>query len=258
MFEQITDSQSGGRRRWTTLAALAGQVALIALLIVIPVFSVQQLPLEAVNTILIAPPPPPPPPPPPAPAAATAPHVAHVAPKHFDAHELFAPKVVPKTIAAVPDLPQAPAEAAAVGGVTGGIAGGVMGGTIGGVLGGVLGGVPSSVPAPPPPPPAPPAAPATPKLIRVGGNVQAAKVISAPTPAYPVLAKEAHVGGVVALDAVIGTDGHIENLKVISGSPLLIEAAMKAVKQWTYKPTILNGQPIKIETQILVTFQLNS
>lgn len=133
------------------------------------------------------------------------------------------------------------------------------GGQIGGVLGGVLGGVPSVAPPPPPPPPqtvdTPPAA-AAPKLLRVGGQVEAARVISAPPPTYPVLAKEARVGGVVTLDAVIGADGHIENLKLISGPPLLVEAAMNAVKQWTYRPTILNGQPFKVETQILVNFSL--
>ena len=82
-------------------------------------------------------------------------------------------------------------------------------------------------------------------------------MISDPSPVYPVLTKEAHVGGVVVLDAIIGTNGHIENLKVVSGSPLLINAAMDAVKQWTYHPTILNGQPFKVETQVLVNFQLS-
>ena len=81
-------------------------------------------------------------------------------------------------------------------------------------------------------------------------------MISAPAPVYPVLAKDARVGGVVKLDAVIGQNGHIEDLKVLSGPPLLIDAAMDAVKQWTYHPTILNGVPIKVQTQILVTFQL--
>jgi protein TonB len=64
-------------------------------------------------------------------------------------------------------------------------------------------------------------------------------------------------GGVVQLDAIIGADGHIENLKVVSGPPLLIEAAMNAVKQWTYKPTILNRQPFKVETLISVNFSLS-
>ena len=93
-------------------------------------------------------------------------------------------------------------------------------------------------------------------MIRVGGQVEAAKVISAPPPVYPVLAKDARVGGTVQLDATIGEDGHIENLRVLSGSPLLINAAVDAVKQWTYRPTILNGKPVKVQTQIIVNFQL--
>jgi protein TonB len=93
-------------------------------------------------------------------------------------------------------------------------------------------------------------------VIRVGGQVEAAMVISAPPPVYPVLAKDARVGGTVQLDATIGEDGHIENLKVLSGPPLLINAAVDAVKQWTYRPTILNGKPVKVETQIRVNFEL--
>jgi len=256
MFEEVMLSEPRGRKRWMMLGALAGQIALIGAAVVIPMLTVEQLPLEALNTVLVAPPPPPPPPPP-APAA-TAPRPAHVAIPHFDANQLTAPKTVPKTVAVLPDLPQAPAEASALAGVEGGVPGGQIGGTVGGVLGGVMGGVPSLAPPPPPPPAAQPApAPATPKLLRVGGQVEAAKVISAPPPVYPVLAKDAHIGGVVTLDAIIGVDGHIENLKVLSGPPLLINAAMDAVKQWTYHPTVLNGQPFKVETQIVVTFQLS-
>ena len=103
MFEQMILSEPRGRRRWTTLLALAGQVAVLGILLLIPFFSVQQLPLSALNSSLIAPPPPPPPAPPPA-AAASTPRVAHaVVPRHFDTHTLFAPKVVPKTVAVLPN-----------------------------------------------------------------------------------------------------------------------------------------------------------
>jgi len=257
MFEQMIFAEPRGRKKWPMLVALAGQVALIGALVLIPMLTVQQLPLPELSTVLVAPPPPPPPPPPPAPAAATAPRAAHVTVRHFDANQLFAPKAVPKTVSVLPDLPAEPAEAPSVAGVQGGVAGGQIGGVVGGVLGGVIGGVPSAVLPPPPPPPAKASEPATPKVIRGGGQVEAAKVISAPPPVYPVLARDARVGGTVHLDAVIGEDGHIENLKVLSGPPLLIEAAINAVKQWTYRPTILNGKPVKIETQIMVNFQLS-
>jgi len=255
MFEQMILPEPPARKKWTMLLALAGQVTLIGAMVVIPMVTVQQLPLTQLSSVLVAPPPPPPPPPPPAPAVATAPRAVHVAPRHFDANQLFVPKVVPKTVAVLPDFPAEPAEALALAGVQGGVAGGQIGGTVGGVLGGVMGGVPSI--APPPPPPAKAPAPATPKVLRVGGQVEAAEVISAPPPVYPVLAKDARVGGIVQLDAMIGEDGHIENLKVLSGPPLLINAALDAVKQWTYHPTVLNGKPVKVETQIMVNFQLS-
>jgi hypothetical protein len=94
------------------LLALAGQVALIGAMILIPTLTVQQLPLPELGSVLIAPPPPPPPPP--APAAATAPRAVHVVPRHFDANRLLAPKVVLKTVAVLPDLPAEPAEAPAM------------------------------------------------------------------------------------------------------------------------------------------------
>jgi protein TonB len=254
MFEQMILAEARGKK-WTMLVALAGQVALIGALVLIPMLTLQQLPLPELSTVLVAPPPDPPPPPPPAPAA-TAPRVTPVVVRHFDANQLFTPKTVPKTVAVLPDLPAAPAEAPALAGVPGGVAGGQIGGVVGGVLGGVIGGVPSAVP-PPPPPPAKAPEPVTPQVIRVGGQVEAAKVISAPPPVYPVLAKDARVGGTVQLDATIGEDGHIENLKLLSGPPLLVEAAMQAVKQWTYSPTILNGKPVKVRTQVMVNFQLS-
>jgi protein TonB len=254
MFEKMILSEPRGRKRWTVVLAFLGQAVAIGAAVVIPILTVQQLPVEALNTVLIAPPPPAPPPPPPPPSAA-APRVAHATPR-FDAGHLYQPRAVPQTTPTIADLPPAPAAAPSIAGVEGG----VEGGQIGGVLGGVLGGIPSVAPAPPPPPPPPaaaaPAAPAAPQLLRVGGHVQAARVISAPAPLYPVLAKDAHVGGDVQLDAVIGPDGHIENLKLISGPPLLVGAAMDAVKQWTYQPTILNGAPIKVETVIVVHFTL--
>jgi protein TonB len=88
--------------------------------------------------------------------------------------------------------------------------------------------------------------------------VQAAKLIHQVVPQYPQLAHEARLGGVVRLKAVIAKDGTIEDLSVISGHPLLVPAAMNAVKQWTYKPTFLNGVAIEVATEIDVTFTLSS
>ncbi|NDJ10635.1 MAG: energy transducer TonB, partial [Acidobacteriia bacterium] len=93
--------------------------------------------------------------------------------------------------------------------------------------------------------------------IRVGGNVQQANLIRQPKPVYPPLAKAARVQGTVKFEAEIGKDGTIQNLKMISGPPLLVQAAMQAVQQWQYKPTLLNGEPVVVITTIDVNFTLS-
>jgi len=100
-------------------------------------------------------------------------------------------------------------------------------------------------------------APAIPGAIRVGGNVQQNMLVEQPHPVYPPLAKEARISGVVTLNAIIGKDGHVENLTVVSGHPLLVPAALDAVKNWVYKPTLLNGEPVQVQTTIDVNFTLS-
>ncbi len=99
--------------------------------------------------------------------------------------------------------------------------------------------------------------PVPPGAIRVGGNIQQTKLTSQVRPEYPALAKQARIQGVVHLFAVIGKDGAVKSLTVISGHPLLIQAAMEAVRQWTYATTLLNGQPVEVATQIDVNFTLS-
>jgi periplasmic protein TonB len=98
---------------------------------------------------------------------------------------------------------------------------------------------------------------ATPQRIRVGGNVQQANPIKRVQPLYPPLAKQARIQGVVHLTAIISKDGTIQNLQVISGHPLLVPSALAAVKQWVYKPTLLNNEPVEVITQIDVNFTLS-
>jgi protein TonB len=109
-------------------------------------------------------------------------------------------------------------------------------------------------PPPPPPPPQPPPPPPPPPPQRIGGDVAQANLISSPKPTYPPLARAARVTGVVLLQATISKQGTIEDLKVITGHPLLNDAAIEAVKQWRYKPQQLNGQPIEVITTITVNF----
>lgn len=92
--------------------------------------------------------------------------------------------------------------------------------------------------------------------LRIGGNLESTKLVFQVTPVYPSQAKAARIQGMVKLDAIIGKDGKIVNLNVISGHPLLVPAALEAVKQWIYQPTLLNGDPAEVETAIDVNFTL--
>ncbi len=115
--------------------------------------------------------------------------------------------------------------------------------------------IPLAVPAAPPPTTAPLSAPttSTPRQITVASNLQSAKLIKRVT---PPIAKSARVQGIVRFNAIVGKDGRIQDLKVVSGPTLLVEAAKDALKQWVYQPTLLNGQPVEVLTQIEVTFSL--
>ena len=249
MFEQ-TFVEGKTKKTWTVLIAFIAQTVFIIIAVILPMIYFDVLPKTTFTSFLVAPPPPPPPPPPP--AAVQAVKIVKVIPRQFDAGRLMAPKNVPKEIATIREEELPPASSG-VGGVVGGVPGGVAGGTPGGVLGGFIGSVPSALPPPPPPP----VKAFTPKRITIGGNVQQAKLVRQPKPVYPPLAKQARISGVVHLAAVISKDGTIQDLKVISGHPLLIPSALEAVKQWVYQPTLLNGEPVEVSTQIDVNFTLS-
>jgi len=240
-------SKTGDWKRATLPIAYMFEVIIIGVMVLIPLIYTEALPKAQLMTFLAAPPPPPPPPPPPA-AATPPPRIIH---RVSMEDVMRAPTVIPKTIAQVKDEPE-PAPNAGVG-VVGGVPGGVPGGSFGGVLGGVIGGALSAASAPPPPPPP---KPQTPKRIRVGGQVESARLIFQPKPEYPPLAKMARIQGVVRLDAVISKDGTIQDLKVISGHPLLVKSALEAVQRWRYQPTLLNGDAVEVATEIDVNFTL--
>jgi protein TonB len=137
--------------------------------------------------------------------------------------------------------------------VSAGVSGGIPSGL--GAIGGGLGSF--NVAAPPPPPPPEVKQAQVTKQIRVGGNVQAANLIKKITPVYPALAKSARIQGTVRFTAIIGKDGTIQNLQLVSGHPMLVQSATEAVKQWVYKPTLLNDEPVEVITQIDVNFTLS-
>jgi protein TonB len=170
----------------------------------------------------------------------------------------MAPKAVPKQIAEIKE-DEAPPPSAGGLGVVGGVPGGVAGGATGGVLGSILDSAPRAVNVlpPPPPPKKEEKKEVAPQRIRVGGNVQAARMKSRINPVYPPLAKQARIQGKVILSAVISKDGTIQDLKVTSGHALLIQAALDAVRQWVYQPTLLNGEAVEVSTEIEVNFTLS-
>ena len=115
---------------------------------------------------------------------------------------------------------------------------------------------PPDKPAPPLPPPLPPAQPVYKSPQRVGGDVQQAKLLEHPNPIYPRLAVTTRVQGVVVLEAVITREGTVDSVRVVSGHLLLVQAAIDAVRQWRYRPTLLNGQPVDVITTVTVNFTL--
>lgn len=124
---------------------------------------------------------------------------------------------------------------------------------------GVFGVLPAPVIPPPkaaPPETAPKPAPAVTPRLRIGGIVQAAKILRQASPIYPPLAKQARISGIVRLQALISREGTVESLQVLSGHPLLVPAALDAVRQWLYRPTLLNGDPVEVLTEIEVHFKL--
>jgi periplasmic protein TonB len=251
MFEQsFVDYGNATQKSASVFTSFLIQIGLITVAVIIPLIFTESLPKTQLTSFLVAPPPPPPPPPPPAAAPVK---VVKVAPRQFDAGRLMAPKQIPKEIASIKEEELPPAAASA--GVVGGVPGGVPGGAPGGVLGGIIGAVPSAAPPPPPPVKEAPKV-VTPKSIRVGGQVMAAKLIRQPRPVYPPLAKQARVSGTVRFNAVIGKDGTIQNLTLVSGHPLLVPSAQEAVRQWVYQPTLLNGEPVEVVTVIDVNFTL--
>ena len=108
----------------------------------------------------------------------------------------------------------------------------------------------------PTPPPLQRFEPTQPTRIRVGGVVSAARLIYRPKPEYPEIAKMARIEGSVELEAIIGKDGTIEELKVLRGHPSFVKTALEAVRQWRYQPTLLNGEPVEVVTEITVNFKL--
>lgn len=227
------------RRLSTTILSFVLQCMLIGILILIPLIYTDALPKTQLMTFLVAPPPPPPPPPPPAAAVVK---VVKMQSEVING-QLRTPTKIPQKIQMIKEE-EAPPDLGGAG-VPGGVPGGIPGGSAGGVIGGII----SSTAVIP--------KIATPARIRVSSGVSTGLLIKKVTPNYPPLAKQARIQGHVLLQAEISKDGTIQNLQLISGHPMLAPAAIEAVKQWRYKPYLLNGEPVAVETQVDVVFSLS-
>jgi protein TonB len=225
------------RRAWTGLVSLVVHAAALVAVVALPLLYDENLPETATEVRaffagpleLAAPSPPPPPPPPAARAPARSPAPA-------PSSSFVAPVAIPTEIVPEEGLDL---------GVEGGAPGGVEGGVPGGVVGGIVGGLPAEAA---PPPPARP--------LRAGLDVREPRRVRAVEPVYPILAVQTRVQGVVVLECEIDARGRVENLKVLRGNPLLNEAAVDAVRQWVYTPTLVNGVPVPVLMTVTVTFSL--
>ena len=218
----------------TGLASVLLHAAALAAILVVPLLTDDRLPDQAgqVEAFFAAPIQLAPPPPPPAPVPS---RVAVQEPaKSIVPGSLVAPVEVPTEI--VP-------EAAFDLGVLGGLAGGVEGGVPGGVVGGIVGGLPDA-----PPPPTEP--------VRVGLEVKEPRKVKDVLPVYPSIAAQSRLEGVVVLECVIDPRGRVEEVNLLRGLPLLDHAAIEAVRQWVYTPTLINGMPTSVIMTVRVTFRL--
>jgi len=244
MFEDSL-IESGGKlktkRGWTSLVSFALQVVIVGVMVLIPLIFTEALPKTQLMTFLVAPPPPPPPPPP----AAAPVKVVHQVQTDIINGQLRTPTKIPQKVQMIKE-DEAPPPVMTTTGVVGGVPGGVPGGSMGGVLGSIASA--GSVAALP--------KIATPQRVRVSSGVQSGLLVRKVQPMYPPLARQARIQGTVVLQAQISKNGDIENLQLVSGHPMLAPAAIEAVKQWKYKPYLLNGEPVEVETTVQVNFSL--
>ena len=239
MFEDSL-IESGGKlktaRGRTTTFSFILEAVVVGVMVLVPLLFTEALPKAQLMMALVAPPPPPPPPPPPA-----AVKIVKQVQTDIVNGQLRTPTKIPKKVEIIKEEEAPPPSL----GVVGGVPGGVPGGQMGGVIGGIISSMPMAVPK------------VAVQRVRVSQGVTAGLVIHKVQPNYPPLARTARVQGAVQLAAIIDKDGTIANLHVISGHPLLTQAALDAVKQWRYKPYILNGEPVQVDTQITVNFTLS-
>ena len=247
MLEDTTSRQ--GRSAFDWVASIGIHFAILAVLLILPLYFTSGLDSQKLNLTFLAAPATPLAAPPPAPMISpVAPRPARIVPARvFSPGTLTAPSFVPKAVAiAAPSATPPPDDALE------GVPGGIPGGQQAGVLGGMLGGAFKTVSAPATPVAAGPKSP-----VRVGGAVKPPRLLFGPDPEYPILAKQSHISGVVVIEAVIDEHGKVTGMRLISGHPLLVPSALNAVSKRLYEPTVVDGEPTPVDLRVEVGFSLS-
>ena len=226
------------RNPWAAIGSLAFLSVLVLALAVAPLYRTIPLPKGKTLTMLYLQPPP----------AAGGNPTKFQAPKPASTYTPTSTGI----IAHVQKMQEAPPPPV---GTTGGVAGGVPDGMVGGVPGAVFSEMLNSAPSVPVLPKSPVPLPV--KRIRVAARVAEANLIHDVTPQYPPEAGRARLEGAVVLMAVIGQDGTVKDVRVESGLPILAQAAIDAVKQWRYKPYLIDGEPVEVDSRITINFTLS-
>lgn len=239
MFNELVESATAPRptgKRWTVVVSAIVQSMCLLVLILIPLIYTDALPPALLHTILMEPVPAPMQPRTPPPV----PNSGRRIPSLLTRKGFYQPVSIPSKVAiyAEPEAPLAPFDNLG--------SDSLLSTPI------LLNGLVTEAVVQRPPSPAPIAA-----RVQRGGDVEAARIISQAQPAYPALARQAGIQGAVLLHAIIDREGRVIELEVISGHPLLVKAALEAVKQWRYQPTLLNNEPVEVDTTIHVNFVLN-
>jgi protein TonB len=252
MFDNLPESSKHGKENTRTgmfflvTTLIYGVVLLATAIGTIIYFNPSLVDALDVQSMIAPPPPPPAAPPPPA---------QQVIIKNVPTVTTFTPPTKPPE--KIPDPTQVTSKPV-VTAVSQGVPGGVPGGQPGGVAGGVVGSRGDDPPPPPPPPTPKPTAEPTPvpKKISVSGGVLQGSAIRKVQPPYPPIAKAARAAGAVQVQVTIGEDGRVIDAAVVSGHPLLRDAALQAARQWTFKPTELSGVPVKVQGVLTFNFTL--
>ena len=246
MFEQaVLPSRPAGGRYWTVAAGFTAELLVVAFVLLAPLVWPQLLPRAAALRWISLPTPPPPM------AKEQPPVQVHPArPWQFNGRQLIQPVTIPPTPLTIDDPPGAEPSASVDSGVRSAPANVVLS-----LFDSITRVAPPEhrvaqpvVTRPVPPPPAEP---------RRISALHPARLLHRVEPVYPMIARTARISGTVELTGVIATDGRIRELRVVSGHPFLAQAALEAVRQWVYEPTVLNGEPVEVIAPITVHFRLN-